>query len=75
MFPLCPPLKGAIDASKPMVPVADASGDPFVILEPDVPTAVGEANHRAFISYAAALFFQVVFRFLQQLLNSLISHG
>ena len=35
-----------------MVPVADASGDPFVILEPDVSTAVGEANHGAFIGHA-----------------------
>lgn len=84
------PLKGAIDGGKPLVEVilgesqwfdpglvsaAGASSDPFVIFEPDVPTAVGKANHGAFISCAAALFLQVVFRFLQQLLNSLISHG
>jgi len=55
--------------------VAGASGSPFIILEPDIATAVGEANHGAFISCAAALFLQVVFRFLQQLLNSLIIHG
>ena len=39
-----------------LVSAGEASSDPFVIFEPDVPTAVGKANHGAFISCAAALF-------------------